>query len=92
MFSAAVIDEIIESSPVVVAKGVLPKNVDKDPAWRAGAIYERGELVLLMADPAIPPERRVLNAIKGLAGTRHGEAAGLRWCNRIADAKPLGSW
>lgn len=27
MFSAAVIDEIIEASPVIVAKGVLPKNV-----------------------------------------------------------------
>jgi integrase len=90
MFSAAVIDEVIEASPVIVAKGVLPKNVDKDPAWRATALYERDELVRLVSDPVIPPERRILNAIKGLAGTRHGEAAGLRWSNRIADAKPLG--
>jgi integrase len=90
MFSAAVIDEVIEASPVIVAKGVLPKNVDKDPAWRATALYERDELVRLVSDPVIPPERRILNAIKGLTGTRHGEAAGLRWSNRIADAKLLG--
>ena len=51
MFSAAVVDEVIEASPVVVAKGVLPKNVDKDPTWRAGAIYERDELVRLLSDP-----------------------------------------
>jgi integrase len=90
MFSAAVIDEVIEASPVVVAKGVLPKNVDKDPSWRAGAIYDRDELVRLVSDPLVPPDRRILNAIKGLTGIRHGEAAGLRWCNRFAEAKPLG--
>src|SRR5262249_24138524 len=27
---------------------------------------------------------------QGLAGTRHGEAAGLRWCNRFAEVTPLG--
>src|SRR6185503_19914861 len=90
MFSAAVVDEVIEASPVVVAKGVLPKNVDKDPTWRAGAIYELDELVRLLSDPAIPPERRMLNALKGLAASRHGEAAGLRWCNRFPDMQPLG--
>jgi len=90
MFSAAVIDEVIDTSPVLVAKGVLPKNVDKDPAWRATAMYERGELVRLVSDPIVPPERRMLNAIKGLAGTRHGEAAGLRWSNYFADVQPLG--
>jgi hypothetical protein len=31
LFKSAVIDELIESKPVVVEKGVLPKNVDKDP-------------------------------------------------------------
>jgi integrase len=90
MFSAAVIDEVIETSPVTVAKGVLPKNVDKDPAWRATALYERGELVRLISDPIVPPDRRILNSIKGLSGTRHGEAAGLRWSNYIVDATPLG--
>jgi integrase len=90
MFSTAVIDEVIDTSPVIVAKGVLPKNVDKDPAWRATALYEREELVRLISDPRIRPERRVLTAIEGLGGTRHGEAAGLRWSNYFADAKPLG--
>ena len=31
-----------------------------------------------------------MNAIKGLAGTRHGEAAGLRWQNYFPEVKPLG--
>jgi len=60
-----VIDEHIASSPVVVEKGVLPKNVDKDPAWRATAIFERGELVQLLSDERIPRLRQVLNALKG---------------------------
>ena len=30
------------SNPVVVEKGVLPKNVDKDPSWRATAVFESG--------------------------------------------------
>ena len=52
--------------------------------------YERAELVRLISDPAIPLQRRMLNAIKGLTATRHGEAAGLRWCNRLPDMQPLG--
>ena len=32
----------------------------------------------------------MLNALKGLAATRHGEAAGLRWCNRFPELQPLG--
>jgi hypothetical protein len=37
---------------VVVAfpKGVLPKNVDSDPEWRATAIYTREEVVKLLTD------------------------------------------
>src|SRR5678816_4798298 len=81
MFSAAVIDEVIELNPVTLPPDVLPKNVDKDPAWRATALYQRHELVRIVSDPIIPPDRRVINAIKGLGGCRHGEAAGVRWNN-----------
>ncbi len=28
----------------------LPKAVDKDPRWRAGAVFTRGELELLLTD------------------------------------------
>jgi hypothetical protein len=45
MFKSAVIDEHITASPVTVERGVLPKNVDKDPAWRSTAIFDRSEVV-----------------------------------------------
>lgn len=35
MFRTAVADEVIDVAPCVLARGVLPKKVDKDPAWRA---------------------------------------------------------
>lgn len=90
LFKSAVIDELITASPVVVEKGILPKNVDKDPTWRATAIFERGEVVTLISDPRIPEPRRILYAIKFLSGVRHGEAAGLCWSDYDPDMKPLG--
>ncbi len=90
MFKSAVIDEVIETNPVMVEKGVLPKNVDKDPTWRAGAVFDRGELVSLISDARIPMQRRVLNALKGLAALRHGEAAGIRWMHYLTNTEPLG--
>ena len=90
LFKSAVIDEAIESNPVLVEKGVLPKNVDKDPAWRATAVFERAEVVALIADERIPMARRMVNALKALAAVRHGEAAGLKWCDYHPECEPLG--
>lgn len=41
LFRSALADELITATPCVVAKRVLPKKIDKDPSWRAGAIYSR---------------------------------------------------
>ena len=90
MFKSAVIDEHIAASPVVVEKNTLPKNIDKDPAWRSTAIFERDELVMLISDERISLHRRIMNALEGLAGVRHGEAAGLRWRDYDPGCKPLG--
>lgn len=90
VFKSAVIDEHITASPVVVEAGVLPRNVDKDPEWREGAIFERDELLMLVTDDRIPPYRRVLYALEGIAGVRHGEAAGLRWRDYNERCQPLG--
>ena len=76
LFKSAVIDELIESNPVVVEKGVLPKNVDKDPSWRATAVFERAEVIALISDQRISRVRRMLNALKALAAVRHGLIAG----------------
>jgi integrase len=91
LFRTAVVDELIDNTPCVLARGVLPKKADKDPAWRAGAIYTRDEVERLISDPRIPEDRRVLYALKGTAGLRHGEAAGLRWRQYDDLAEPLGA-
>ncbi|MGE0397229.1 MAG: tyrosine-type recombinase/integrase [Kofleriaceae bacterium] len=90
VFKSAIIDEHISSSPIVVEAGVLPKNVDKDPAWRSTAIFERDELIAILSDPRIALYHRVIYALEGLAGVRHGEAAALRWSDRNTSVRPLG--
>lgn len=90
LFKSAIIDEHIAATPVVVEKGILPKNVDKDPAWRSTAIFDRAELVTLISDPRIPPDRRVLHTLKGPCALRHGEAAGLTIGAYDPRCRPLG--
>ena len=91
MFRTAVADELIVASPCVLARGVLPKKVDKDPAWRATAIFTRPEVEQLISDVRIPEDRRVLYALKGIAGLRHTEGATLRWRQYDATLEPLGA-
>jgi hypothetical protein len=91
MFKDAVADELIRSSPCVLRKGVLPKKMDKDPEWRATAIFDRDELIRFVSDRSIPQDRRVLYAFKGLAGLRHGEAARLRFEQITSQIEPPGS-
>jgi integrase len=91
MFRTAVADELIQFTPCVVARGILPKKADKDPAWRAQAIYTRQEVETLISDNRIPQDRRVLYALDAVAGLRHGEAAGLRWGQYDEKAFPLGA-
>jgi integrase len=89
MFADAIADELITATPCVLRKGVLPKKVDKDPDWRATAIYDRDEIGLLIFDPRVLQDRRVLYALKALAGLRHSEAARLRWSHFNQDREPL---
>ncbi len=90
IFDDAVAAEMIAVSPCSLKKGDLPKKIDKDPEWRAGAIFSRDEVEVLISDERIPPDRRVLNAILVVAGLRFGEAAALRWRNHDATVTPLG--
>ena len=91
MFKRAVKDEAIVTNPVMMERGTLPKKVDKDPTWRAEAIYTRSEAEQMISDERIVWDRRVLIALKFLAGgLRHGEAARLKWRNYDAASEPLG--
>jgi integrase len=82
-------DELTTTTPCVLRKGVLPKKVDKDPDWRATAIYDRTEIQVLLFDTRVLQDRRVLYALKALAGLRHSEAARLRWSHVNENLEPL---
>lgn len=79
IFESAIVDEHVIANPVKVHRGELPKKVDLDPEWREQATYQAPEVTKLLGSNLIPPERRVMYALKSLAGLRHGEAAALCW-------------
>ena len=90
MFRDMMIEGLIRVSPCVLTVRHLGEIVDKDPEWRATAIFSRDELASLIYDLAIPWDRRVEYALKGLAAVRHGEAAGARWKHYDPTLEPLG--
>jgi len=90
LFRDAVRSELMEATPCVLTRQDLGPAADKDPEWRAHAVFTRAELETLIADERIATDHAVLYALEGLAGLRHGEAAGLRWRHLESDAKPLG--
>jgi integrase len=90
LINDAVADELISTNPCVLKRGDLPPVEDKDPDWRAGAVYDRAEVEQLISDERIPLSRRVLNGLLFLAGFRPSEAFALRWKHYDASLKPLG--
>lgn len=86
----AVIQEVIAATPCVLPPRTLPEKRDKNPAWRAGAVFTRDELEQLISDDRIPEDRRILYALALLGSMRKGEAIGRRWRDYDPDARPLG--
>lgn len=89
MFRDAVIEELLPASPCVLTKTQLGPRQDKDPAWRAGAIYTRAELEQLVRDERIPADRRLTYALKGLGALRACEVRPLRWRQLDREREPL---
>lgn len=92
MFADAVRDELLVASPCVLSerRGELPKKRDKDPAWRATAVFARDEVESLISDRRIPSFRRVLYSVLFLAGCRINEVTPRQWRNWDPGVKPLG--
>lgn len=90
MFKSAVVEELIAASPAIYEKGTLPKKQDKDPAWRAQAIFTRAEIEMLLSDKRIPEDRRVIYALKFFCG-RHTEVLKSSWDRYDATTEPLGT-
>lgn len=86
----AVVDEVLIATPCVLLPKTLPKKRDKDPNWRARAVYTREELEMLISSDLIAEDRRVYYALLFLLGGRAGEAVGRRWEDWDPAARPLG--
>lgn len=90
IFQDALVDELISSNPCVLKRGDLPKKVDKDPAWRVGAIFAPSEVKQLLTDARTPDDRPTHYALLFLGGMRFGESAALRWVHYDSTIRPLG--
>jgi integrase len=77
-------------SPCILTKFQLGENVDKDPEWRANAVFSRTERVSLITDERIPLDRRTYYAIEAIGGLRLGEVVALRVRHVEFDKEPLG--
>lgn len=89
LLAEAVSEELIEFNPCQLRKNHLGPKRDKDPEWRSRAVYTRDELEALISDERLPEIRRVFYGLLGLAGLRHGEAAGLCWRHLDTGGQPL---
>jgi integrase len=92
MYSTAVLDGVVLASPCTlrIRRGELPPKKDKNPRWRALAIFTRDEVEQLISDERVPLQRRVYYAIAFLAGVRLGEVSGRRFRDYDDQAHPLG--
>ena len=90
MMADAAREDLIDRNPCDLGRGDLPSLTDKVPGWRAGAVFTRAELELLISSPEVAEDRRVVYALGGLAGLRWGEIAALKWSAWDPSTEPLG--
>jgi integrase len=90
LFRDAKLADLISQSPCCLDERQLGPLRDKDPEWRAGAVFGRDEVERIISHPAIPADRQLVYALELLGGVRTGEAAALRWRHYDATTAPLG--
>jgi integrase len=78
----------VNQTPCVLNDDQLGRVTDKDPEWRASALFTRAEVETLVSDPRIPQDRQLVYALGLLAGLRPGEGAALRW-RHLDQREPL---
>lgn len=90
LFRDAKLAGLIEQTPCCLDERQLGPLRDKDPEWRADAVFARIEVETIISTPDIPDDRRIVYALELLAGVRPGEASALRWRHWDREMKPLG--
>lgn len=90
VFRDARIDGHVKQTPCILTDVQLGPVLDKDPEWRASALFTRREVETMIGDARIPRDRQLVYALGTLAGLRPGEGAALRWRHYDATRSPLG--
>jgi integrase len=90
LFRDAQIAGYVHANPCILTHYQLGRVRDGKKGWRAGALFSREELQVLISDDRVAWDRRVLYGLSGLGALRHGEAAGLRWRQVVTGLEPLG--
>jgi integrase len=90
LFRGAAVEGLIrvEANPCILTHNEIGKIKDSRKFDRRAARFTREELLALVTDERIPPDRRVWYALLGLGFLRTGEAAGLTW-EKVEPAEPL---
>jgi integrase len=81
--------DALHGRPWELEDNVLPPSIDKDPKWRAKALFAHSEAERLISDERVPLDRRVLYALLIFTGLRIGEGVGVRWGDIDTSTKPL---
>jgi len=79
LFREAVKRDLVVTNPCVWTRSDLPRKVTVSRTRDGGLSAE--QVGLLIGDPRLPEDRRVLYALELLTGMRTGEAAARRWCD-----------
>jgi integrase len=85
MIHQARVDELVGTDPCVLPKGTLQRK-----SKRTRVPYEPEHVATLTADPRLPADRRVWNALAFYTGMREGEVCGRRWRDWDRTSRPLG--
>ena len=89
LFEEAVAYEVLDKTPCRLMRNDLPKNIDRDPQWREGAVFTREEIIQLLFDRRIARLHRTMYGLLALTGARAGEVVALTW-RAYCPGKPLG--
>lgn len=73
LFRDAKLRDLIEQTPCCLTERQLGPKRDKDPEWRAGAVFTRDEAETIISTSKIPQDRRITYGLELLADCDRGK-------------------